>query len=35
VLETVRALGGRAWAAFPPEGTEFAFALPSRRETET
>jgi signal transduction histidine kinase len=34
VLETVRALGGRAWATFPAEGSEFAFALPSRREAE-
>ena len=31
VLETVRALGGRAWAAFPEVGTEFVFALPERR----
>jgi signal transduction histidine kinase len=32
VRETVRALGGRVWAEFPPEGgASFAFALPSRR----
>jgi signal transduction histidine kinase len=34
VLETVRALGGRAWAAFPDVGSEFAFSLPSRRQSE-
>src|SRR5207237_4624862 len=34
VLETVRALGGRAWASFPPVGSEFAFALPARRGQE-
>jgi len=31
VLETVRALGGRAWAEFPDVGAEFAFSLPERR----
>ncbi|HKG95967.1 MAG TPA: sensor histidine kinase [Gemmatimonadaceae bacterium] len=32
VHETVRSLGGRAWAEFPPEGgSVFAFALPCRR----
>jgi signal transduction histidine kinase len=31
VRETVQSLGGRAWAEFPPQGTVFAFALPSRR----
>lgn len=34
VLETVRSLGGRAWALFPDEGSEFGFALPARREVE-
>jgi signal transduction histidine kinase len=34
VLETVRALGGRAWATFPEVGTEFAFAIPERRGQE-
>ena len=31
VRETVEALGGRAWAEFPAEGSVFAFALPCRR----
>ncbi len=31
VRETVEALGGRVWAEFPPEGSVFAFTLPSRR----
>jgi signal transduction histidine kinase len=34
VQETVVALGGRVWAAFPSVGTEFAFALPARREPD-
>jgi signal transduction histidine kinase len=35
VRETVEAMGGRAWAEFPPTGeTVFAFALPSRRATD-
>ena len=35
VRETVEALGGRAWAEFPPEGgAVFGFALPSRREQD-
>ena len=33
VRDTVEALGGRAWAEFPDDGTTvFAFALPSRRD---
>lgn len=32
VHDTVRALGGRAWAEFPAEGSVFAFALPRGRE---
>jgi signal transduction histidine kinase len=31
VRETVESLGGSAWAQFPPEGSAFFFALPSRR----
>ena len=31
VRETVESLGGRVWAEFPPEGSVFAFTLPSRR----
>lgn len=31
VRETVEALGGSAWAQFPPEGAAFFFSLPSRR----
>ena len=32
VRQTAEALGGRAWAEFPPDGTTvFAFAFPSRR----
>jgi signal transduction histidine kinase len=31
VRETAQALGGRAWAEFPEEGSVFAFALPDRR----
>ena len=35
VRETVEAMGGRAWAEFPPTGeTVFAFALPSRRSAD-
>ena len=35
VRETVRSLGGRVWAEFPPEGgTQFVFSLPARRGTE-
>ena len=31
VRETAQALGGRAWAEFPEEGSMFAFSLPDRR----
>ncbi len=31
VRETAQALGGRAWAEFPEEGSVFAFSLPDRR----
>jgi len=31
VRETVEALGGRAWAEFPPNGSIFCIALPCRR----
>ena len=31
VAETVKSLGGRAWAEFPNDGSVFAFALPFRR----
>ena len=31
VRDTAQALGGRAWADFPDEGSSFAFALPDRR----
>ncbi|HWE42461.1 MAG TPA: sensor histidine kinase [Gemmatimonadaceae bacterium] len=35
VRETAEALGGRAWAEFPEDGTTvFAFALPSRRTAD-
>jgi signal transduction histidine kinase len=35
VKDAVEALGGRAWAAFPPAGGAcFAFALPARRAEE-
>jgi signal transduction histidine kinase len=35
VRETVKSLGGRAWAEFPDGGgSVFAFALPSRREED-
>jgi signal transduction histidine kinase len=35
VRDAVGALGGRAWASFPPEGGScFAFALPARRSGE-
>ena len=35
VRDAVEALGGRVWAAFPPEGGAcFAFALPARRAGE-
>lgn len=35
VRETAEALGGRAWAEFPEDGTTvFAFSLPSRREED-
>ncbi len=35
VRDAVEALGGRVWAAFPPEGgASFAFALPARRAGE-
>jgi signal transduction histidine kinase len=33
VGETVKSLGGRAWAEFPETGSIFAFSLPFRRET--
>jgi signal transduction histidine kinase len=33
VREAVESLGGKAWAAFPDEGSVFAFSLPMRRET--
>ena len=31
VRETAQALGGRAWAEFPEQGSMFAFSLPDRR----
>jgi signal transduction histidine kinase len=31
VRETVAALGGRAWAEFPPDGSAFFFSIPTRR----
>ena len=31
VRDTAQALGGRAWAEFPEEGSVFAFSLPDRR----
>jgi signal transduction histidine kinase len=35
VKDAVEALGGRAWATFPPGGGScFAFALPARRATD-
>jgi signal transduction histidine kinase len=34
VRETVQALGGRAWAEFPPGETVFAFSLPIRRASD-
>ena len=34
VRETVEALGGRAWAEFPAEGSIFALALPCRRTSD-
>lgn len=34
VLDTVRDLGGRAWADFPAKGSVFAFSLPCRREED-
>jgi len=34
IRDTVGGLGGRAWAEFPPQGSVFAFSLPSRRETD-
>ncbi len=34
VRDTAQALGGRAWAEFPPSGSEFAFALPDRRRRD-
>jgi signal transduction histidine kinase len=35
VRETIRSLGGRVWAEFPPDGGAlFAFALPSRRASD-
>ena len=33
VRETATALGGTAWAEFPPEGAVFAFSFPERRAT--
>lgn len=35
VRETAEAMGGRAWAEFPDDGTVFAFSFPCRRERET
>ena len=32
--EVVQALGGRAWAEFPAEGSVFAFSLPCRRGSD-
>ena len=34
VRETAQALGGRAWAEFPDQGSSFMFALPDRRSGE-
>lgn len=34
VRDTAEAMGGRAWAEFPEEGTVFAFSFPCRREEE-
>ena len=35
VRETIRSLGGRVWAEFPPDGGAlFAFTLPSRRASD-
>ena len=34
VRDTAEAMGGRAWAEFPEEGTIFAFSFPCRRESE-
>lgn len=34
IRDTVGALGGRAWAEFPPKGSLFAFTLPCRRGTD-
>ena len=34
VRDTVRTLGGTAWAEFPGQGSVFAFSLPCRRETD-
>jgi signal transduction histidine kinase len=31
VRETIEAIGGRAWAEFPPDGSVFAFSLRCRR----
>ncbi len=35
VRETAEAMGGRAWAEFPEEGSVFAFSFPCRRQEET
>ena len=35
VRETATALGGSAWAEFPPEGAVFAFSFPERRARAT
>ncbi len=34
VRETVSALGGKAWAEFPADGSVFAFSLPCRRHVD-
>jgi signal transduction histidine kinase len=35
VRETVEALGGRAWAEFPADGSVFAFAVPCSNPDHT
>ncbi|MBA3645205.1 MAG: sensor histidine kinase [Gemmatimonadaceae bacterium] len=34
VRETVKTLGGRAWAEFPEDGAVFAFSIPTRRDQD-
>lgn len=34
VGETVKSLGGRAWARFPEKGSVFGFSLPCRRDSD-